>query len=737
MRAPLALAVLGVALLAVAGAWQPGAGSDEQPVLAFPLDGDRGHYQVTYVTVGPDGSTERSTSEHVSTWARASVDVPGGQTRELATFRYAFPPPGEDGEDAVVSSVATKPSPMGPLGELAPTTAATLDPEREVHQRTSQLSFHYTELPGGAALTALERVVDDRSDGDTHVFASLARTTGPCEGQRTAWIVGSPADEAKKRVSACLAKRLGGRPVATGIEAGWEDTDDHGWVWHVKAQARYEDHQGRTQEATLELKTSPVASMELAETLTWTQTTPKGTVEHRYQERLVGYEAGGDALARTVPDLAPPAEVPLVTWTEQGPADGGLEAFGFGEALEQARTEPRAQRYLDEHPEATLFKATFVDRSGERGSAATTAAPRGCTPDAASAPPAPTPTVPEHGWSLHWTGDGEHMIVDMERSSASDEEALATLVPTERHTRRFPAAGPFPGFELPRVGPSPQALLEHRRAAEGLGPEQAASFVRVQASWGQASDGKPLLGTVGRIACTQQASGETEIVERGLRFVDGQARASFGMVFRDEGYPGFQTVGLTQPAQGDAGEERWDPPRALGIAGLAVLGSVAISAGTRTLSSLSSRLRGRELLEHDTRRRLLEAIERRPGRRLVDVAEELDLHPATAEHHLAMLERERWIQILRRPAGTVLLPAGHSATEACGVLAHTHARRLLAELSDEPGLNVTELADAVGIAKSHASRLVADLEEAGFVDRRRDGRSVRFSLTERGRGIVG
>jgi DNA-binding MarR family transcriptional regulator len=56
-----------------------------------------------------------------------------------------------------------------------------------------------------------------------------------------------------------------------------------------------------------------------------------------------------------------------------------------------------------------------------------------------------------------------------------------------------------------------------------------------------------------------------------------------------------------------------------------------------------------------------------------------------------------------------------------------HAHVLIC-LADRPDLRVRDVADWVGITERAALRILADLEEGGFLVRERDGRRTRYRL---------
>ncbi len=56
-----------------------------------------------------------------------------------------------------------------------------------------------------------------------------------------------------------------------------------------------------------------------------------------------------------------------------------------------------------------------------------------------------------------------------------------------------------------------------------------------------------------------------------------------------------------------------------------------------------------------------------------------------------------------------------------------HAHVLLC-VANDPGVRISEIADTVGITERAAQRIVADLIEAGYVDRSRNGRRNTYSI---------
>ncbi len=59
-----------------------------------------------------------------------------------------------------------------------------------------------------------------------------------------------------------------------------------------------------------------------------------------------------------------------------------------------------------------------------------------------------------------------------------------------------------------------------------------------------------------------------------------------------------------------------------------------------------------------------------------------------------------------------------------------HAHVLLC-LARDPAIRLRDVADGVGITERAAQRIVADLVEAGYLERRREGRRNRYRLNDR------
>lgn len=58
----------------------------------------------------------------------------------------------------------------------------------------------------------------------------------------------------------------------------------------------------------------------------------------------------------------------------------------------------------------------------------------------------------------------------------------------------------------------------------------------------------------------------------------------------------------------------------------------------------------------------------------------------------------------------------------------TNHGQLLLCIAKEPGLSLREIGDRIGITERAAHRIVAELEESGYLTRRRNGRRNRYTI---------
>jgi len=58
----------------------------------------------------------------------------------------------------------------------------------------------------------------------------------------------------------------------------------------------------------------------------------------------------------------------------------------------------------------------------------------------------------------------------------------------------------------------------------------------------------------------------------------------------------------------------------------------------------------------------------------------------------------------------------------------TNHARVLVCIAHDPGIRVREISEAVGITERAAHRIVAELDSAGYITRKRNGRRTRYTI---------
>lgn len=183
------------------------------------------------------------------------------------------------------------------------------------------------------------------------------------------------------------------------------------------------------------------------------------------------------------------------------------------------------------------------------------------------------------------------------------------------------------------------------------------------------------------------------------------------------------------------------PAVAAGVGGLALVGAMG---GLRWLAvagvALYSRLTKSDMLDNGHRDRVYRLVQEAPGLTLSEAAERAGVGWGTAVYHLDRLERAGFIASersgLRRcyfPVGT--LPRDDRA--GLGTLKAETTRTIAEFLVRRPGATQGELADALGLSASAASKQVTKLESAGLVRREREWKTVRLHPEPRLGALLG
>lgn len=157
------------------------------------------------------------------------------------------------------------------------------------------------------------------------------------------------------------------------------------------------------------------------------------------------------------------------------------------------------------------------------------------------------------------------------------------------------------------------------------------------------------------------------------------------------------------------------------------------------LVGLYTRLTKREILEHEDRQAILALVEDRPGIHFRDIARRLDLGHGILDHHLRKLTEAGVLEEHATESHRCYFPTGRipaSEREALANVKAGSARRLMAALREHPGSSLSELAEAVGLARSTVSHHIARLEDVRVVDAHREGRAKALRLTDLGEEVL-
>jgi len=144
-------------------------------------------------------------------------------------------------------------------------------------------------------------------------------------------------------------------------------------------------------------------------------------------------------------------------------------------------------------------------------------------------------------------------------------------------------------------------------------------------------------------------------------------------------------------------------------------------------AALYTRLNRQKVLDHDGRDALVSHVRDHPGSTVADLARATDTARNTASYHLRVLEREG-VLVARKQgrARLYFLPGESREAAAANALRHETTRAFAAAVGCNPGETQASLCERLGLRPSlahwHATRLV----EVGVVEKRRDGRVVRY-----------
>jgi predicted transcriptional regulator len=145
--------------------------------------------------------------------------------------------------------------------------------------------------------------------------------------------------------------------------------------------------------------------------------------------------------------------------------------------------------------------------------------------------------------------------------------------------------------------------------------------------------------------------------------------------------------------------------------------------------ALYSRLTRSNLLDNEHRDRVYKLIQETPGLNVSEIGKRTRLGWGTTVYHLDRLEREGFVAAERGGLHKCYFAVGlvdRDARKAAAQLKDGPRRDVAAVLLATPGITQGELATALGMSPSAASKQVTKLEAAGLVRRERDWKTVRL-----------
>lgn len=135
----------------------------------------------------------------------------------------------------------------------------------------------------------------------------------------------------------------------------------------------------------------------------------------------------------------------------------------------------------------------------------------------------------------------------------------------------------------------------------------------------------------------------------------------------------------------------------------------------------------------DTRERVRAAIESDPGVHFRGLVRELDLAPGQVQHHVRRLRRADDVVATDHRGRTHYFTPAYDEREraAIAALRRETARDVVAHLLERGESDPSDVADAVGVARSTLAWHVDALVDADVVEKRRvDGNRVRLTLVD-------
>ncbi|MCT9095480.1 metalloregulator ArsR/SmtB family transcription factor [Haloarchaeobius sp. HME9146] len=142
-----------------------------------------------------------------------------------------------------------------------------------------------------------------------------------------------------------------------------------------------------------------------------------------------------------------------------------------------------------------------------------------------------------------------------------------------------------------------------------------------------------------------------------------------------------------------------------------------------------SRYDGSDPLAHDDRETIHQVVTDAPGVYLSAISEASGVPLSTVRHHVRVLEEEDLVTSVKIEGKRRYFPADTGDVELHAALSNPSRAAILERLAETEGTRVGELAEALDRDPSTLSHHLGRLEDAGLVEREREGRSVLNRLT--------
>lgn len=195
--------------------------------------------------------------------------------------------------------------------------------------------------------------------------------------------------------------------------------------------------------------------------------------------------------------------------------------------------------------------------------------------------------------------------------------------------------------------------------------------------------------------------------------------------------PVRETSDALPPLAGAPDAPRWSRGIDLPPMGPEAVAATAAGGAALVLVGLGlySRLARGQLLDHEPRDAVYKLVQQEPGISLTAIADRTGLGWGTTVYHLERLEKGGFVTSEKTGAKRCFFPVGTVARDTrapIATLREEQLRVVATYVHERPGTTQGEMAEALGISPSAASKQVSKLESAGLVVREREWKTVRL-----------